>query len=384
MIALASLFALTLAAPPVAPPPSLALDRVPDEQRERYTRLASELWAVFDSTRGGFVTKGGVPSESAIELAFRLGAEPGGGPWRARALATTRWTMALLDTVGGGFVHGAKDADPSHPAFSKWTTDNARRIELALEASRITGDPAFRKIAERAVRYADRVLLDGRGGFVHGQVGDRQLVPESNGPMILTWLRFGAETGDVRYRDFAWKSLDRLWSECRREGAGMIRRGVFGELTTYPKLADQTEMVRAYALAAHVAGRAQDLERARTLADQLISWIQPGCGLRSEARPNKQGRLRAGPCRYEENSRAALALAELAAIAGESRYRDAAKRLVEDFDEALRRDHGLDGADWALALRAIRSPELPERATWRAAPAETPRETRFPAKKGKK
>ena len=191
----------------------LAAPRVSEETR-RFERLCAQVAADYDSGRGGFVTRDGAPSEGAIELAFALGRAEGDPLWTARAQRTVDWMHGLFDSTGGGFFLRTRDADPSQTSFDKPTWANARRLENLIDAWQLGRDEKERRVAARVADYMDRVLADGRGGFVAGQVGDRQLQPEANGYAIRAWLRWAAANGDPRMRDFACKSLDRVWETC--------------------------------------------------------------------------------------------------------------------------------------------------------------------------
>lgn len=341
---------------------------VASEDLARYDLLVGNVGAEYDTSRGGFVFRDGRPSEASVELAFLIGRERDESEWTARALRTVDWTISLFDTVGGGFLERSRDADPKQASFEKYTRSNAERMMNLLEAVRASDDPKYRKFAARVVDYADRVLLDGRGGFVHGQVGDRQLIPESNGAILRAWLAYAALDGNVRMRNFAWKSLDRLWTECWMVGPGMVRRTVFGEIESEPRLADQYEIGRAYVWSAHMTGRASDLDRARTIGDgMLATYEQDNSGFRAIALPNKKGVIKNGARNGVENARAARFLAELAAVTGEAKYREAARRAMTSFEKSFK-DQGLQGAEWALALRALNVPDLPARPVWKDTP----------------
>jgi uncharacterized protein YyaL (SSP411 family) len=345
---------------------------VASEDLATYDRLLEGVAAAWDSSRGGFVSRDGLPSQAAIQLALLHGAERGDPAWTRRGLATLDWTIGLHDSVGGGFFTRARDADPFSTSFDKMTVPNAQRLEMLIVAWRLTGEARYRTAAARVVDYGERVLLDGRGGFVHGQVGDRQLVPESNGEMLRAWLLWGGATSDPRRRDFAWKSLDRVWASCWSGLPGLVRRGDFDHITSAPLLQDQVDMGRAYLWAAHLAGRAADLERAMTVADTMLrAYADPKGGFRTRALANKKGIVRNAPREPVENARAARFLAELAAVTGEPRYREAARRTVAAFAKELEKKPRLEGAEWALALRAITTPDLPERIDWKTPPKAT-------------
>ena len=351
---------------------------LPAQDQPRFDSMWQTVVAAYDTSRGGYVTKDGAPVEAAIELSLQLAREQNDAAALERAITTLDWTLGLFDSVGGGFLTRARDADPKNASFEKMTIPNARRLEALIEAWTATDDERYRRFGAQTVDYFDRVLLDGRGGFVHGQVGDRQLVPESNGAAIRAWMEWAARTGSTRFRDFAWKSLDRSWDECWMGAPGMIRRGTFGEITEAPRLVDQIEMGRAYLFAAHVAGRETDLQRAQEIADtMLVTYADPKGGFKTRAMPNKKGVLKSAKREFEENVRAARFLAELAAVAGQSHYRDVARATLAAFEEKEYEKASLEeAAEVALALRAMTAPDLPERPEWKVIAEKQPTQDR--------
>ena len=349
-----------------------------------YTRLCGQLAAAYDTSRGGWVSKGGEPASSAVALGFAQARDHGPALWKACALYTVGWTWSLFDSVGGGFYQRFANTQQEGATFEKRTDSNAERLENLIEACRATGDPVLRRRAAQVADFFDRVLLDGRGGFVNGQVGDRQLVPYSNGMATHAWLEWAALTGDTRTRDFSLKSLDRAWIECWQPPFGMMRRGVFGELERAPQLADQVEMGRAFVLAAHLASRAVDLERAQQIGELVETYFadaKKGCW-RTQAAPDKKGKIRNAACDPQENARAALFLCELASVTGQPKWREAAQRGINAWRGDL--DHAaLAAGDWALAVRALAGADLPARPQWQA-PAEakpTPRSKSYGKKR---
>ena len=354
----------------------LAAPRMTDEDA-RLERLYDQVASAYDGGRGGFVRGDGAPIEGAIELGFARGRAEGDPEWLARAHATVDWMHSLIDSTGGGFFLRLSDSDPSQTTFDKPTWANARRLENLIDAWQRGGDEAERGVAADVVEYMERVLADGRGGFVPGQVGDRDLVPEANGYAIHAWLRWAAATAEPRTREFALRSLDRVWESCWNEGLGLTRRTAFGEHLSAPLLADQALMGRAYVLGAHLGGRQADLDRARRLGDVLLArfeYPEKG-GFAERATPKDGGRETSrGGKELATNAHAARFLAELASITGDRRYRDAARRAERAFEKNLGRA-GVHAADWALAMRALKAPDLPPRPKWKDPPKakESPR-----------
>jgi len=339
----------------------------------RLDHLYAEVAADYDSARGGFVTRDGSPVEGAIELGFALGRETGDPLWSARARRTMSWANALYDSTGGGFFLRLKDASHTGTTFEKPTGANARRLENLVDEWQRGGQEEGRVVAARVVDYMDRILTDGRGGFMVGQVGGRALVPDVNGEAIRAWLRWAAATADPRPRDFALKSLDRVWESCWMEGVGLMRPDEFGHISGAPRLTDQTEMGRAFVLGAHLAGRQADLDRARKLGDLLLARFEDPekGGFAEDASPRGEGgKAHRGGRKFDQNASAVRFLAELASISGMNDYRDAARRAVQAFEKNLGHP-GADGADWALALRALKVPDLPPRPQWNETPKKS-------------
>jgi uncharacterized protein YyaL (SSP411 family) len=335
---------------------------------ERLEHLYGVVAASYDSAHGGFVRDQG-PDEFAIELAFALSREQGDPLWLARAQRTVDWMAALYDSTGGGFFQRLKDANHMDTSFEKPTWANARRLENVVEAAQRGGGDGPRAMATRVADYMDRVLADGRGGFVAGQVGDRTLIPEVNGIAIHAWLRWAALTGDTRKRDFALKSLDRVWETCAAKDLGLMRANEFGEAGGAPKLVDQTEMGRAFVLAAHLAGRQADLDRANVLGGLLLANFEDPekGGFTEDAVRKGEEKVKRGGRKFDQNAAAVRFLAELASITGRNEYRDAARRAATAFDKDLGKTRDQAG-EWAMALRALKVSDLPPRPDWKEPP----------------
>lgn len=379
-ILIAVLFApLALAAEPaVSAPLPPASARVADE-RARLDRLCDQVVAAFDSARGGFVDRSGAPSESAVELALALGHEGAGAGWRRRALTTVDWTGSLMDTVSGGFVTRTSRSTAEGAAFDMRTDVNSRRLSILIASWKETGDERYLREAGRVAGFMDRVLIDGRGGFVSAPVGDRDLEPAANGVAIRAWLAWAAADGDPRKRDFALRSIERVWETSFDKLGVLLRKNNVGEVMMWPQLADQVEMGRALVYAWRLCHRERDLERARGIGQVLIAKFEDPehRGFMTQARPKKDGTIRNAPCDPEENAKAALFMAELSAATGDAGFHEAGRRALAAFEKQLaKQKSGFLAADWALAQRALLAPEVPEPPAWRAAAVEPPAQPR--------
>ena len=341
----------------------------------RDERLLERVEAAFDTARGGYVGKGGVPCESAVVLALANGEAGLGSQWDAHARFTLEWMRALVDSNGGGYYDHARAPDGETDLIDKSTIVHARRLELLITAWRASGDPAYRTQAAHVVDFVERILLDPRGGFVVSQVGDREPLPEPNGRMIHAWLEWASVTADPRLRDFALRSIDRVWSEPWVDGVGLLRRGVFGESRVRAQLVDQAELGRALVLAARLGARPADRERAIRLGELLLARFEDTekGGFKSQVVPAKNGGVKKASRQSDENASAVWFLEELTRLTGDTRFRAAADRAAAAFDDSFAK-LGLDAADWALATRAAYADDLPSAPAWHAIADEVSRE----------
>lgn len=332
--------------------------------RELYERLSGIVAAAFDSARGGFVERSGEPNEAAIELMLARGRD-GDRLALARGLRTLAWTRALLDTVGGGYVNGTRDQDVRKAFLDKGTIPNARRFELLTEAWQQTHDESWKHDARFVVDYFERVLLDPRGGFYTGQVGSVDLEPESNGIALQAWWRWAAATDGAKGREFAWNSQRRLWSDCRMEDLGFVRRTTFGAIREPSLLGDQAEMGRAHLYAWSATGRDSELALARQVGDFVVlRFRDPAKGaFRLEYANERFGHAIRVRRPFDDNARAARFLAELGRATGDTAYVAAARAAWTAFERDYARSR-MNAADWALAVRALWSNDLPARSHW--------------------
>jgi uncharacterized protein YyaL (SSP411 family) len=361
-----SALALALAAAPASA--KRAAPAIPTDDRGRFEFLAARVAASWDLARGGFVSEAGLPSETAVELGFLMGREAADPEWTQRSLSTVDWTRSLMDSLGGGFATRRQRPGNEPETFGMRTDVNTRRLANLAAAWRAAGDDRYRRDAMKVAAFVDRVLIDGRGGFVTAPVGDRNLQPAANGVAIHAWLVWAATTGDTRVRDFALRSIERVWETCFDARGVLLQRGDFGEVMVAPQLLDQVEMGRALVYSSRLCDRPEDLKRALALGHTVIgNFPDPKRGaFMTQAMPKKDGTIRHAPCRADENARAARFLVELAAATGNDTFRAAARRAWEAFAED-QHDAGLEAADWALAFHAMFAPEAPEAPAWQTA-----------------
>ena len=161
-------------------------------------------------------------------------------------------------------------------------------MENYLEAYQVTQDSTYKEVAEHIIRYVDRFLADrSRGqfyssqnadvlphhsgsGFVAGEayfpltdrqrveIGipdvDRAVYTSSNGLMITSYLRAFQVLGETELRDVALKTLNHLYQERYKAGAGIAHLMVGSEPEGFGLLADQVSFARARPFSSQESG----------------------------------------------------------------------------------------------------------------------------------
>ena len=369
-------------AAPVAPHRA-APDYATDKDRAFYASLCAQVDAAFDSSRGGWVGRDAAPSEAAIELALLRGRE-GDALAMARARQTLGWMHALMDTVAGGYVTTLRDMDPRETRFEKLTSVNARRLEVVGLALQIAPDPLLERDARRVLEYFDRLLTDPRGGFFNGQLGSRELEPESNGFALQAWARWAATHEDTRRRDFAWRTNDVLWNTCRDSDGGMVRRDVWGTIHDPSLLADQVEMARASMFLFMAAARDSGGLRAGALVRHLRTHFEDERkgGYREEYAYERFGHTHRMNRAADDNARVARLLIEWGVANADTSAIRSARRTIASFVRDAR--PRLETAEWALAVRSLWANDVPERARFGASPVAKPAPMPAPGRRGAK
>ena len=130
----------------------------------------------FDSVNGGF---GGAPKfPPAMSLEFLLRYHKRTGEGLALSMVThTLDKMAnggIYDQLGGGFHRYSVDAIWLVPHFEKMLYDNAQLIRVYLHAYQVTGRELYKQIAVETLEYVRREMLDESGGFYSTQDADSE------------------------------------------------------------------------------------------------------------------------------------------------------------------------------------------------------------------
>ncbi|WP_435073712.1 thioredoxin domain-containing protein [Halorubrum sp. HHNYT27] len=244
----------------------------------------------YDDEYGGFGSGGAkFPMPGRIDLLLRAFARSG----RDAALTAATGTLdgmargGMYDQIGGGFHRYAVDRSWTVPHFEKMLYDNAELPLVYLDGYRLTGDPAYARVATETLGFLDRELRHEDGGFF-STLDARSQPPESR-------RGDAAENGnghaDVEGAFYVWTPaevdavLDEPLASLAKARYGIESGGNFERGTTVPTisasveaLADEhglsTEDVREHLTAARVALFEARESRPRPARDEkvLAAW----------------------------------------------------------------------------------------------------------------
>jgi uncharacterized protein YyaL (SSP411 family) len=104
----------------------------------------------------------------------------------------------IYDHIGGGFARYATDTEWLVPHFEKMLYDNALLVLSMCEAWQATRNPVYATYIRETLRFVERELLDGEGGFYSALDADSEGVEGK----FYTWTR--DEVMEVLGEDGAW------------------------------------------------------------------------------------------------------------------------------------------------------------------------------------
>ena len=253
----------------------------------------------YDPVSGGFRDAPKFFEPEAIALAFSHHFWHRDSEWQRKALFTLDQQLKLHDPVWGGFFRYAEEADWSHPHYEKLLSIQASNLLNYLEAYQVTGLSQYREVVERTMGYVMRFLADREhGGFMPVRmptfetrtvqlptcpgknffaldesqrlaVGipfvDRTKLTDWNALMIKASLRVSQIPGNTQAREFALKTLRRLYKERYQPGRGLAHLLHEGHPAEFGLLADQVFFADALLEAFLATGSSHYLDRAETI-----------------------------------------------------------------------------------------------------------------------
>jgi uncharacterized protein YyaL (SSP411 family) len=290
--------------------------------------LAGQLAAQYDDDHGGWGRDAKFPLPRTLEFALKRDL-----PRADLALDAVRDGLRDDD---GGFFRFAANRDWTEPSREKPLDVEAGLCRAFANAYLHTGDDGRRETATGVAAFLDERLWTGAafGGSV-GADGRRDTTAYA-GPNALAadaLLALAAYVDDADARERAETTLSYLDDRLVRDGA--VRRYDGDDAPPAP-LDDRAHLVRAYARAGQVLG-GDWADRARAVADETVATLRTGDGSFRDGPADGAGLLDRPLRPLDGNAHLANALLDLAALTGETRYRDVARGTVAAFAGAHER-----------------------------------------------
>ncbi len=196
----------------------------------------------YDDEYGGFGSGGAkFPMPGRIDLLMRAYARSD----RDAALTAATGTLdgmargGMYDQIGGGFHRYATDRRWTVPHFEKMLYDNAELPLVYLDGYRLTGDPAYARVASETLGFLDRELRHEDGGFF-STLDARSPPPESRRGDASD---NGGGRADVEGAFYVWTPaevdavLDEPAASLAKDRYGIESGGNFERGTTVPTIA---------------------------------------------------------------------------------------------------------------------------------------------------
>jgi len=230
---------------------------------------ADELARSFDFRFGGFGDAPKFPNAGALDVLIDEWLD-GGPPWTRRMFEETLLAMSrggIYDQLGGGFHRYATDARWVIPHFEKMAYDNGPLLATYARAWAATGEPRFRWVCDGIIDHYFALAPDllAAGGFPASQ--DADVGPDDDGD-YWTWTRsevLAALGGDERRTTVA----VRHWGLEEARGSMHFdpERHVLFEAMSPAQVADALGMAAAD-VAAEIAAAREQLLAARATRPQ--------------------------------------------------------------------------------------------------------------------
>ncbi|MBM4297785.1 MAG: thioredoxin domain-containing protein [Deltaproteobacteria bacterium] len=277
----------------------------------------------------------------------------------------------LCDQEGGAYFRTSSNSDWSHPHREKLLLEEAGLLANCLSVFRLTKRAEFQRMAEEIIQYLNGKLFDpARGAFFGCEdwlrhespaagagefftIIDRCIYTDANAVTSAAYLEAALLLGKPQYRERALKTLEFLWQNCCTDGRGMFH--YFDGAGHVPGLLlDQAQMGLAL-LRAHEATRdAMCLERARRLAEFVITQLKNPAGGFYDIGAEELAALVLRLTLIEQNGAAASFFLRLAAATRDEKYRDAAGWALCSFTADFAQ-YGVHAAPFGRALGELLS-----------------------------
>ena len=323
----------------------------------------------YDPVSGGFRDAPKFFEPEAIGLAFSRYFWHRDPEWQRMALFTLDQQLKLYDPVWGGFFRYAENADWSHPHYEKLLSIQATNLLNYLEAYQVTGLSQYREVVEGTMRYVKR-FLSGQGGFYasqdadvrnaeHSDAGmpgdeffalaksqrlavgmpavDRTILTDWNALMIKASLRVSQVLENKQVRDFALKTLRRLYKERYQPGRGLAHLLQDGYPREFGLLADQVFFADALIEAFLTTGSSHYLKQAETVIEDAIRLFEDSQGggyFDRTPSASSLGLLKFPHKDLPVNAALSVVFSDLFYLTQDPRYREKAEHILQMIMEA--------------------------------------------------
>ena len=330
------------------------------------TQILNAMKAQYDHVNGGFRDAPKFFEPEAIHLAFAHHFWRHDSECEQMALFTLDQQLKLYDPIWGGFFRYAEEADWSKPHYEKMLLNQASNLLNYLEAYQLTQQRKYREVVEGTMQYVMRFLADREhGGFYASQsadvqnvVGsspsisgdeffalneaerlaigvpyvDRTILTDWNGLMAVTYLRIAQAMGRSQAREFALKTLRRLYKERYQPGRGLAHLVQKGHPREFGLLADQVFFAGAMIEAFVTTGEFRYLEQAEiVMADavHLLEDTQGGGFFDRVSGRSALGLLKFPHKDLEVNAALSIVFSDLYYLTGKPLYREKARNILQ-------------------------------------------------------
>jgi len=273
----------------------------------------------------------------------------------------------IHDHEEGGYFRTCSNADWSRPHREKLLVEQAGMLANCLHTFRLTQRLEYARMAEDIIDYIDRKLSHSANQNFYGcedflrnetpqglsdgeyfTIIDDCVYTDANAQAIGAYLEATEILAKSSYRERALKALDFLWDQCRCPDGGMFH--YFDGAAHVPGLLNDQARMGTALMQAHVStGEAKYLERAKELAEFILSRLKnPDGGYYDLAVPGS-AYLSFRLTLIEQNGAAASFFMALAEATGNASYRDAAFWGLSAFTGDLS-SYGIHCAGFGQAL----------------------------------
>ena len=334
----------------------------------------------YDPVHGGFGSEPKFPHTDAIDFLLHACLRDGDRDSLHMARKTLEHMChgGTYDQEWGGFYRYSTKRDWSVPHYEKMLEDNALLLRALMKLYRITESDDHRRYVDFTIDYLDQWLSDPETGCFWGSQDadedfyplpaeqrqqhpapyvDKTIYTSWNAMAIGAYLEASWTRGRPDLRERALRALDALWDRLHADTTGMHRYLAPDGPRIPGLLGDQAWTTLACLDAHEVAGRPQDLARARHLADFMRARLQSPNGAFFDTPDGHDGlaRLAQRQQPVKENAIAATAFTRLARVTHDDEYLEIARRALAPFTHVAE-SQGYFAADYAKAVDLLLNP----------------------------